>query len=163
MPGISTQGDLHTPQYEVLNNGTFLTVIDSRRQALFTIQHPFRHAVQYTRTGNQLFLTTECCCTQLWSAPDEAEAQRVLDTLLRGLMNMLRFRRACLMVLMTFIGTCAVVWFSELIQTASPVLSLMLPVTLLIVALLSLSVLTVIRHSGHKQKAKRANTLTPDE
>ncbi|WP_281727848.1 hypothetical protein [Salmonella enterica] len=42
-------------------------------------------------------------------------------------------------------------------------LSLMLPVTLLIVVLLSLPVLAVIRHVEHKQKAKRANTLTPDE
>lgn len=160
MPGISMQEGLHTPQYEVLNNGTFLTVIDSRRQALFTIQHPFRHAVQYTRTGNQLFLTTKCCCTRLWSAPDEAEAQQVLDTLLQGLMDMIRFRRACLLILLTTIATCIVVWLSDLVQLPHPLLSLLFPALLLVFAI---PVLFGIRHAEHKQKAKRENTLTPDE
>lgn len=155
MPGISTQEDLHTPHYEVLNNGTCLTVIDSRRQALFTIQHPFRHAVRYTRTGNQLFLTTECCCTQLWSAPNEAEAQQVLDTLLRGLMNMLRFRRTCLIVMLAVLFVGGTLWLSDLTSLTHPLLSRALDILPMAFSLLAFLGLMWLRHSEARQKAQR--------
>lgn len=154
MPDIS-QDSLHTPPFKVLNNGTFLTVIDSRRQALFTIQHPFRHAVQYTRTGNQLFLHTERGCTPLWTAPNEHDAQRVLDTLLRGLMNILRFRRTCLIVVLAVLFVGGTLWLSDLTFLTHPLLSRALDILPMASSLLAFLGLMGVRHSQARQKAQR--------
>lgn len=155
MPINTSPDRLHTPPYEVLNNGTFLTVIDARRRALFALQYPFRHAVQYTRTGNHLFLHTERGCTPLWTAPNEAEAQQVLDTLLRGLMNMLRFRRTCLIVVLAVLFIGGTLWLSDLTFLTHPLLSRALDILPMASSLLAFLALMWVRHSEARQKAQR--------
>lgn len=103
-------------KYGFMDNGLLLTIIDNHHQALFAIQKPLLSGVQYLRKDKKVLFCQPCNVTTLYEAKTPEDAQLILDTLLRGLVSMTRFRRITL-------GLCLWVFIFSVVQV-SPLFSL---------------------------------------